>query len=109
MLAQERRREREQMQEQIQHLQDTLKAAQEQQTRLTALLTDQRHDKARKEAQEQAQLIRELRMGQARLRQELQDVREQKGFLARWLGAGGRKKQRQSRPSQSAPAHEARP
>jgi len=37
---------------------------------------------------EQAQLIRELKTGQARLRQELKAVREQRGFFARWLGIG---------------------
>jgi len=71
------------MQEQIERLQETLTNAQDHQTRLTALLTDQRQHRDAKEQEEQALLIRELRVGQARLRQELQDVREQKGFLAR--------------------------
>jgi len=106
MLDEERRREREQTQEQIERLEQTLKTAQEQQTRLTALLTDQRGEKEAKAQQEQAQLIRELRVGHTRLRQELQDVRQQKGFLARWLGVGGRKKNSSARSSPSAFAQE---
>ncbi len=107
MLSDERRREREQMQEQIDRLQDTLKAAQDQQTRLTALLTDQRQHRDTKEREEHAALIRELRTGHARLRQELKEVREQKGFFARWLGGGGRSKKAQT-PART-PAQEARP
>lgn len=107
MLGEERRREREQTQEQIERLEQTLKTAQEQQTRLTALLTDQRGEKEAKAQQEQAQLIRELRVGQARLRKELQEVRQQKGFLARWLGVGGEKNKPASRPVKAPAPQEA--
>lgn len=100
-LAQERRREREQMQDQIQHLHETLKAAQDHQTRLTALLTDQRQETSRKEALEQAQLIRELKLGHVRLRQELNAMRDQRGLFARWLGIGASKKAPPARPAAS--------
>lgn len=100
ILNQERHRERDQMQEQIAHLQDTLSNAQEQQTRLTALLKDQREDKIRKEGEDQALLIKELRAGQARLQHEIRLIRD-RNFLSRWLAlVGGKKPQarRRARP-----------
>jgi len=102
MLADERRREREQMQEHIDRLEDIIRGAQDQHTRLTALLTDQRGEKDTKAREEQARLIRDLKMGQGRLRQELLEMRSQRSFLARWLGIGGTKKDRQPRPLRSA-------
>lgn len=90
ILGEERRRERDQMQEQVDRLEQTLRTAQEQQSRLTALLTDQRQDKHAKDAQEQALLIKELRTRQIRLENELRE--RDRGFLARWLGVGAARK-----------------
>lgn len=86
-LEDERKRERDRMQDQIDNLQETLKAAQEHQTRLTALLTDQRSEHTRREAAEQAQTLKELKVAHVRLRRELYAIQQKKGFLA-WLGIG---------------------
>src|SRR4051812_48981545 len=102
MLLEERRREREQTQEQMDDLKAALKTAQEQQTRLTALLTDQRQEKDGKEAHRQALVLKELRQLQLRLDHELKQ--RERGFFARWLGAGGRKKKRPVRPAGQAAA-----
>lgn len=85
-LEQERRRERELLQEQIEDLKLALRNANDQQTRLTALLTDQRQERDRKESQEQALFIKELRRRQIRLEHQLRD--RDRGFFARWLGIG---------------------
>ena len=100
ILEEERKREREQMQEQIEHLQATLKSAQEQQTRLTALLTDQRSDAERRAAAEQAQTLKELKAAHMRLRRELLALQERKGFLA-WFGVGQGKAERAPRNGQA--------
>lgn len=101
-LSDERQRERELLLEQIDDLKQTLKHTQEQQTRLTALLTDQRQDKDKKEAQQQARILDDLRQRQLRLEAELRE--RDRGFFARWLGAGGRKKKRPVRPAGPATA-----
>ncbi|MDP2621366.1 MAG: hypothetical protein Q8P46_14540 [Hyphomicrobiales bacterium] len=104
ILAEERRREREQTQEQIEDLKANLKNAQEHQTRLTALITDQRQEKDRKEAQHHALLIKELRQRQLKLEHELKE--RNRGFFSRWLGAGKLKTgpQASSRPATAPPS-----
>ena len=105
MLMDERRRERDQTQEQIDDLKAALNTAHEQQTRLTALLTDQRQEKDRKDTQHQALILKELRQLQIRVEHELRQ--RERGFFARWLGAGGRKKKPQARPAGPSAAQEA--
>ena len=90
VIDQERRRERELLQGQIDDLQLALRNANEHQTRLTALLTDQLQERDRKEAQEHAVIIKELRRRQIRLEHELRE--RDRGFSARWLGIGAKKK-----------------
>ena len=101
MLLDERRREREQTQEQMDDLKAALKTAQDQQMRLTALLTDQRREKDGKEAHQQALVLKELRQLQLRLDHELKQ--RERGFFARWLGVGGKKKQQTKAVKTAAP------
>lgn len=97
MMEDSQRRERELLQGQIDDLKQALQVANDQQTRLTALLTDQRRESDRKEAQEQAALIREMRLRQIKLERELRA--RDRSIFARWFGAGQGTRKRSARPT----------
>jgi hypothetical protein len=76
--------------DEIENLRHTLKSSQDQQMRLTAVLTDQRQDKDRNEKNKMARQVEFLIKKHKELESEL--AQRQRGFLERWLGIGKSKK-----------------